>query len=165
MANLPNVRLAYIANRLLLQREARKSEELKPVSHTGRNTRSPTAAQARLGNTFRGLSDMSLTMVHHSYDLIAPIYWALSIYWCLLTYLSSTLLISSDMTIQGERIHTIEQMLDALEKSDASEKYDIALFCYGKLISAHDLLGDGICRLFDYVSSAELWKGHHDTQE
>jgi hypothetical protein len=69
------------------------------------------------------------------------------------------------MTIQGERIHTIEQMLDALEKSDASEKYDIALFCYGKLISAHDLLGDGICRLFDYVSSAELWKDHHDTQE
>ncbi|CAI7609519.1 unnamed protein product [Penicillium manginii] len=69
------------------------------------------------------------------------------------------------VNLLGERIHTIEQMLDALEKSDASEKYDIALFCYGKLISAHDLLGDGICRLFDYVSSAELWKGHHDTQE
>ncbi|KAJ5413656.1 hypothetical protein N7509_000283 [Penicillium cosmopolitanum] len=73
--------------------------------------------------------------------------------------------IPTGMIIKGKKIHTIEQMLEALEESDAAEKYDIALFCYGKLNAAHDLLGDGICRLFDYVSSAELWKGHHEDQE
>lgn len=70
-----------------------------------------------------------------------------------------------NLVIDGERIQTIDGMIDALERSEDRDKYDLALFCYGKLDEAHNKLEDDICRLFDYVSSSELSRGHHDTQE
>lgn len=64
--------------------------------------------------------------------------------------------IPTSLIIDGKRIQTIGEILNALERSESLDKYSLALFCYGKLNDAYSILGNGICRLFDYISSNEL---------
>ncbi|KAJ5963048.1 hypothetical protein N7481_001458 [Penicillium waksmanii] len=71
--------------------------------------------------------------------------------------------IPEGLIINGTKVHTIDDMIKTLQGCQQKDKYDLALHCYGKLNEVHKVVGDGICKLFDYVSSEELWKGHHES--